>query len=152
MDLSLRAVFLDVTLTSWNLHNSLVQYHTASEGMLLLEREVGGIGGGLTVGGEGRNEITMQGQALSQVHLFKSWQENIAGLERLKTCPVNEFLFGRWSRSFGYSGLSGSTEASRLRIQRHIDLGAIPTVTIRSAADLEGPNAAVAALLEELKE
>jgi len=146
-DLGLEAVFLDVTLTTWNLHNSVVEYQTSSEGMLRLEREVGAIGDGLVVGGEGRNEITMQGQALSQVHLFKSWQSNIAGFERLRTCPLNEFLFGRWSRSFGYSGLSGRDAASQLRLQRHQELGAIRTITIRSAKDLEEPNATVAALL-----
>ncbi len=146
--LSLETVFLDVTLCCWNIRNGLVEDCTPAEGMLRLEEQVGGLNGGLVVGGEGRNEITMQAQALSQVHLFESWQTSREGLERLKPVPLNEFLFGRWSRSFGYSGLNGKNEDQARRIRLHQELGAIPTLTVDGAGEISSPNAAVRAVLE----
>jgi len=147
-ELSLEIVFLDVTLCSWNLHNCLVENITPTEGMKRLEALIGSMGSGILVGGEGRNEITMQDQAFSQVHLFQSWQNSVEGLARLKPCPLNEFMFGRWCRSFGYSGLSGRTPEEEMRIKLHLDLGAIPTLTIDSAAEIENPNPAVKNILK----
>ena len=146
-ELSLEIVFLDVTLCSWNLHNCLVDNTTSTEGMKCLEALIGSLGNGLIVAGEGRNEITMQDQAFAQVHLFRSSGPNIEGLERLKPCPLNEFLFGKWCRSFGYSRLGGKTPAEELRMKMHIDWRAIPTITIKSAAELENPNQAVKKIL-----
>ena len=74
--LSLEVVFLDVTLCCWNIHNTLVENTTPAQGMKELEALIGSLGGGLVVGGEGRNEITMQDQQFSQVHLYQSWQSN----------------------------------------------------------------------------
>ncbi len=153
-DLGLDTVFLDVTLCTWNLHNCLVENQTATEGMGRLIAEIASINAGLAVGGEGRNEITMQHQALSQVHLFTSWQQSCPGLERLAAggaCPLNEFLFGRWSRSFGYSGLAGANADQEMRMRLHAQLGCIPTVTIGSAADIEKPNPAIAEMIERAK-
>ena len=65
------------------------------------------------------------------------------------TCPLNEYLFGKWSRSFGYTRLSGRTEEEVLRHKLHADLGAIPTITVRSAEEITNPNPAVKAILEE---
>ncbi len=141
--LTLQLAFLDVTLCTWNLHNCLVENMTPTEGMQRLIAEVAGIGGGLYVGGEGRNETTMTGQSFSQVHLFRSSGRSIDGLERTGGCPLNEFLFGRWSRSFGYSSLGGHTDDEHMRMQLHVSLGAIPTVTVESAAEIERPNPAV---------
>jgi hypothetical protein len=147
-ELSLEAVFIDVTLVSHNLHNSLVDGMTSTEGMNRLIRHVAGLGAGLIVGGEGLNEITMQGQSFAQAHLFKSWQESVDGLERTGGCDLNQRLFGRLCRTIGYSGLGGRDDNEALRMRMHLEHGAIPTVTIRSAADLESPNAAVRRMLE----
>lgn len=152
--LSLDVVFLDVTLCSWNLHNCLVDNVTPTEGMKLLINKVGIIKDGLVVGGEGRNEITMQEQGFSQVHLFHSWHQTAESLEKLEKdglCPLNEFMFGKWSRSFGYSNLGGHNPEQHLRMKVHVGLGAIPTVTIRSANELKQPNSAVMEMLDIAK-
>ncbi len=104
---SLNEVFVDVALVTQNLHNSLVENTTSSEGMKRLLWEIGELGSGLSVGAEGLNEITFQGMSFAQVHLFRSAQTSIAGLERTGGCAMNDFLFGRLTRSFGYSGLGG---------------------------------------------
>ena len=89
-DLALDTVFLDVTLNTWNLHNCLVENQTSTEGIRRLIGEVAALNGGLAVGGEGRNEMTMQFQSFGQVHLFKSWQENCPGsiLARHRVVPA----------------------------------------------------------------
>ena len=147
--LSLDTVFLDVTLCTWNLHNCLVENMTPSEGMRRLIAHVASLGRGLAVGGEGRNETTMLDQALSQVHLFKSHQHSIGGLERAGGCALNEFLFGRWCRSFGYTALSGQTSDEQTRMQVHTSLGAMPTVTVHTASDLAQPNPTVDQMLRQ---
>jgi hypothetical protein len=146
-ELSLDTVFIDVTLVSHNLHNCLVDGMTSTEGMNRLIQHVATLGPGLVVGGEGLNEITMQAQSFAQAHLFKSWQQSIDGLERTGGCALNHRLFGRLCRTIGYSALGGRNESETLRMQLHLEHGAIPTVTIRSAADLDNPNPAVQRLL-----
>ena len=146
-DLALDAVFLDVTLCIWNTDNGLVEYQTTAEGMRRLIAGVAGLGPGLVVGGEGRNEVIARDLSFAQVHLFRSWQSSADGLERASGCPLNEFLFEGLCRSFGYSGLDGSTPESGLRMKTHVSLGAIPTVTVRSARELSEPNEAVAEML-----
>lgn len=146
--LDLSTVFLDVTLCCWNIRNALVENISPAEGMKRLEALIGQLEGGLVVGGEGRNEVNMQDQALSQVHLFRSTQSNVEGLERLVPIPLNEFIFGRWSRSFGYTALSGRTADEELRMRIHEIQGAIPTLTIRSAEQIRNPNPAVERILE----
>lgn len=147
-DLDLEAVFLDVTMNTWNLKRCLVDSVTPTEGMKRLIADAGAIKEGLVVGGEGRNEIAMQGESLAQVHLFKSsGRANIEGLERTGRCPLCEYLFGRWCRSFGYSHLSGATPEEQLRMKLHVDLGAIPTVTLRSAREIADANPTVEELL-----
>lgn len=145
--LALESVFLDVTLCTWNLDNCLVEDCTPTEGMKRLLETVAGLGRGLAVGGEGRNEITALDQCLSQVHLFRSWQTSVEGLERAGGCPLGEYLLGGLSRSFGYSGLGGATEHDRLRMRVHAGLGAIPTLTVRTAEEIESPNPAVERIL-----
>lgn len=56
-DLSLKLVFLDVTLCTWNLYNCLVEGITPTEGMKRLTAHIARLGSNLLVGGEGRNEI-----------------------------------------------------------------------------------------------
>lgn len=147
-DLGLDTVFLDVTLNTWNLENCLVENMTTTEGMNRLVREIAALGDGLAVGGEGRNEITMQGESLGQVHLFESWHESIPGLETTGACALNEFLFGKYCRSFGYSRLSGADADEVTRMRTHVALGAMPTVTISSAETIANPNVAVAEMLK----
>jgi len=151
-DLNLDCVFTDVTLTTWNLHNCFVEASTASEGMRRLIDYISRLGKGLVVGGEGLNEITMQGLSFAQAHLFRSWHDSIDGLERTGGCPFNEFLFGKLCRTFGYSGLKGQTENQILRMKIHEEHGAIPTVTIKSADEITNPNPAVKRLIEIAKD
>ena len=146
--LSLDEVFLDVTLNTWNLRNCLVDDMTPTEGMKRLVSLVATLGNGLAVGGEGRNEITMQDQFMGQAHLFESWQESVDGLERTGGCDLNEFLFGKICRTFGYTGLGGRDANEEMRMRLHVEHGAIPTVTVRRAADIANPNKAVKELLD----
>jgi hypothetical protein len=147
--LSLETVFLDVTLNTFNLHNSLVEATTSTEGMKRLIEHVAALGSGLVVGGEGLNEITAQGLSFGQVHLFKSWQTSTQGLERTGGCPLNEFVLGRLSRAFGYSGLGGENADEQLRMRIHEEHGAIPTITISSAKEITDPNPAVKRVLDQ---
>ncbi|HXK08392.1 MAG TPA: DUF6259 domain-containing protein [Vicinamibacteria bacterium] len=147
--LGLDAAFLDVTLVSQNLHDCFVEGRTSTEGMLRLIDHVAGLGDGLVVGGEGRNEITAQGLSFAQAHLFRSWQENAEGVERTGGCALGELLFGRLCRTIGYSGLSGRDAKEDLRLRLHEEHGAIPTVTVSSAAEIRQPNPAVGRLLEQ---
>ena len=147
--LGLDAVFLDVTLVTQNLDPCFVEGTTSSEGMLRLVDHVAGLGGGLVVGGEGRNEITAQGLSFAQAHLFRSWQENAEGVERTGGCALGELLFGRLCRTIGYSGLAGRDEKEALRLRLHEEHGAIPTITVDSAAEIRQPNPAVRRLLEK---
>jgi hypothetical protein len=146
-DLNLDVVFIDVTLTNWNLHNCFVESTTSSEGMRLLIDHISRLGNGVVVGGEGLNEITMQGLSLAQAHLFKSHQRSIEGLERTGGCPLNTFLFGKLCRTIGYSNLDGKTDEQILRMRIHQEHGAIPTLTIDSADDIVKPTAVVSKIL-----
>jgi hypothetical protein len=149
--LSLREIFVDVALNSFNLHNALVEGMTSTEGMNRLLHQVGEIGDGLAVGGEGLNEVICQGLSFAQVHLFKSGQTSIEGLERTGGCPLNNFLFGKLTRSFGYSGLSGRNPGEELRARIHEEHETLATITIRSASEITNPNPAVKRALDRAK-
>jgi len=151
--LSLDIVFLDVSHNTFNLANCFVENMTSTEGMKRLLAHIAAIDGLVAVAGEGRNEIVATEEAVTQVHLFNSsGRANVAGLERTGKCALNEFLFGKWCRSFGYSWLGGGTPEERLRMQLHVDLGCIPTLTIHSAGEIEQPNEAVATMLKRASE
>lgn len=145
--LALETVFIDVTLATYNLRNCHVDGMTPTEGIRRLIDYVSQIGGGLAVGGEGLNEITMQGLSFAQAHLY-GYGDVAEGVERTGGCPLNDFLFGGLCRTIGYSRLSGKTEADVLRMRLHEEHGAIPTVTVRSAEEILHPNPAVARVLE----
>jgi len=147
-ELNLDTVFIDVTLVSHNLHNCFVEAMTPTEGMKRIISHVASLGEGLVVGGEGLNEITMQGLSFAQAHLFKSWQTSMEGLERTGGCKLNDFLFGKLCRTFGYSNLGGRDEDQALRMKMHLEHGAIPTVTIRSPKEIESPNPSVKQMLD----
>jgi hypothetical protein len=150
--LDLETVFVDVTLVTHNLHNCLVEGATPTEGMRKLIDHVAALGKGLVVGGEGLNEVTAQGLSFAQAHLFRSWQENTAGLERAGGCPLNDFLFGRLCRTIGYSALSGKSEAEELRMRIHEEHGAVPTITIDGTEEILRPNPAVERTLRRAAE
>ena len=147
-DLGLDTAFIDVTLVSHNLHNCFADATSPTEGMKKLIRHVADLGEGLVVGGEGLNEITMQGQSFAQVHLFRSWHDSIEGLERTGNCALNTFLFGDLCRTIGYAGLGGRNDNEILRMRIHEEHETIPTLTIRSADDITNPNQAVKRFLE----
>ncbi|MBZ5581021.1 MAG: DUF6259 domain-containing protein [Acidobacteriia bacterium] len=149
--LALREVFVDVAFITRNLHNALVENMTSTEGMNCLLHEVGEIGDGLAVGAEGLNEINFQALSVAQVHLFKSGQENIEGLERTGGCPLNNFLFGKLTRSFGYSGLSGKTPQEELRARIHDEHETLATITVRSASEITSPTPTVKRALDRAK-
>jgi hypothetical protein len=148
-ELALQSAFIDVTLTTGNLHNCLVEGMTSSEGMNRLIHQVGELGNGLVVGGEGLNETTFQGLSFAQVHLFRSWQSSIKGLERTGGCPLNDFLFGKLCRAFGYSHLGGKDDAEILRSKIHLEHNAIPTITVRSPEEILNPNPTIESILKE---
>lgn len=143
--LSLESVFLDVTLCIWNIHNSIVDSTTTPEGMNKLIKYVCSINDGIVVGGEGLNEITAQALSFAQVHLFK---HGIEGYERGGICDLNNFLFGKLCKSFGYSGLSGRNEQETLRMKVHLNHGTIPTITINSADEIINPNPVVEEMIK----
>jgi len=147
-ELDLELIFLDVTLNTRNLHNGLVENTSSTEGMKKLTRLVASSGNGLLVGGEGRNEITMQDQFIAQAHLFKSSHRNIAGLERVEVLPLNEYMFGRWCRTMGYANIGGHSEEQNMRMKMHLTQGTIPTITVRLPEDIRNPNEMVSRMLE----
>ncbi len=133
-------VFIDVTLCSYNLENCLVDNTTSMEGMKRLIAAVESIRGGLAVGGEGLNEITMQNLTFAQAHLFDSHQATRKGLERCGGNDLNDFMFGRLVSTIGYSGLGGGSEDSALRMRIHEEHGAIPTITCSDPEQIKNPN------------
>ena len=149
--LALKEVFVDVALNTYNLHNCLVDGMTSSEGVNRLIHQIWEGGHHLAVGAEGLNEITFQGLSFAQVHLFRSWQTSIEGLERTGGCPLNNFLFGKLCRPFGYSGLGGKNADEDLRARIHEEHEALPTITINSAEDIMNPTPAVKRALDHAR-
>ncbi len=150
-DLDIDTAFIDVTLVSHNLHNCFVEAMTPTEGMHKLIHHVATLGQGLAVGGEGLNEITMQAQSFAQAHLFKSWHDSVDGLERTGGCDLNAFLFDGLCRTIGYANLGGRNADQELRMQMHLEHGAIPTITIRSPQEILSPNPALRRMLDRAK-
>ncbi len=153
-ELDIDTIFIDITLNTFNLHNCLVENTTPTEGIKLLIDHVSSLSKGLAVGGEGLNEITMQGLSFAQAHLFKSWQNNnIEGLERTGGCPLNSFMYGRLCKLIGYSYLSGETEFEEIRMKVDESRGVLPTLTFPRGKDpvefIEHPNKMVKIIFEK---
>ena len=146
-ELDLEALFIDVTLNTWNLHNCLVENVTPTEGMRKLTRHLAAVRDGIAIGGEGRNEITSLDQSFAQVHLFKSHHASMDGLASLTGIPLDEYLFGGFCRSFGYSRLGGADADQEVRMRLHEIQGAIPTITVGSAKEIIDPNPVVDTLI-----
>lgn len=147
-ELDLNCAFLDVTLVTQNLNNCLVESMTSTEGMKRLIEHIGQLGSGLVLGGEGLNEITMQGLSFAQAHLFRSWHDTINGIERTGNCNLNQVLFGDLCKIFGYSNMGGKDENEEKRMQIHLEHGGIPTITIRSVEEIKNPNVAVKRMMD----
>ena len=139
--------FVDQTLCAWNCDNGLVENLTSIEGMLALTRDLSELDGKLAIGGEGRNEMNMQYQSFAQAHLYMSWFKNHPNFAELDPVPVGDVLYGDLCRTMGYNAIDGSTPESQLRIDVHDKLGAIPSVTIGSAAEIASPNPTVKQML-----
>jgi hypothetical protein len=146
---ALRDVFVDVALNTFNLHNCLVENTTSTEGVNRLIHQIADLG--LSVGAEGLNETFFQGLSFAQVHLFRNPRTTMEGLERTGGCPLNNFLFGKLCRSFGYTGLGGRNADEELRARVHEENGALPTITIRSAAEIANPASAVKRALDRAR-
>jgi hypothetical protein len=148
-DMNLENIFIDVTLCLYNSQQSLINNTPTTLGFLKEIRHLQALGRGgrpLYVGGEGLNEIITQGISFAQVHLFNRNESAIQA--RTGKCDINAFLFGKLTRSMGYSTLSGKTEDSVVNMQSHVDHGAIPTVTVSSAEEIINPNPAVAKMIK----
>jgi hypothetical protein len=146
--LAVPGVFVDQTLCTWNLDNALVENLSSVEGMVALTRELCSLDGPPAVGGEGLNEMSMQYQTFAQAHLFKSHHTNCERFEELDPVPLGHLLYGDLCRTMGYAGLGGDTPESTLRLQVHEKLGALPSLTVRSAEQLAHPTPAVRQVLK----
>ena len=145
------AVFTDVTLCTFNLENCLVDNTTPMQGMNLLIDRISRLRGGVAVGGEGLNELTMQKLSFAQVHPFDHGLKGEA-LARTGGNDLNHFLFGRLCRSFAYCGLTGKDEDNIAMARVFAEHGVIPTPGFGCAADVENPAPAVAEILRRAAE
>ena len=148
-ELELENVFIDVTLCLYNGMRGLVNNTPTTKGFTQEVRHLHAIGRNgrpLYIGGEGLNEITMQSVSFAQVHLLSRSDSELQS--RTGKCDLNAFLFGKLVKSMGYAELSGRTEDSEIYMQSHVDHGAMPTVTVRSAEEIINPNPAVAKMIK----
>jgi hypothetical protein len=89
----------------------------------------------------------MQKLSFAQVHLF-DFNLNGEPLARTGKCDLNRFLFGRLCVPFGYSGLSGKDKNEEIRSEVHLEHGAVPTIIVGNADDIEHPTPEVARMLK----
>ena len=106
------------------------------------------IDGGLALGGEGLNEITMQSQAFSQVHLFKNPPPPHPELERCGGIDLGHFLWGDRCRLVGYSRLEEDNDWTLLRMKNHIEHGCIPTISGSHPEFMKNPNKNLRAMFD----
>ncbi|MCL2058644.1 MAG: DUF6259 domain-containing protein [Oscillospiraceae bacterium] len=150
-DTKVDTIFIDITLNTFNLHNSLCNNVTSTEGAVREIDYLSRMGGGVALGGEGSNETTMRGLHFCQAHLMYPWYklDKYDECANIRAVPLNEFLFGAICRTIGYTGLSGKTEMEEARMKMHDAHGAIPTVTIRTADEIEHPNKVVQWMIDK---
>ena len=141
------AIFLDVTLCTFNLDNALVDNTAAMQGMQKLIEHIASLRGGIAVGGEGLNELTMQKLSFAQVHPFDHGVK-YDKLERTGRCDLNNFMFGSLCRQFAYGGLNGKDDYNILLHRIHMQHGALPTLAFGSADEVEHPSAEVSRILK----
>jgi Domain of unknown function (DUF6259) len=148
----LHGIFIDQTLATGNVDNGLVENLSPTDGMVALGRELRALRPDLAVAGEGVNEMSAQVCAFAQAHLFKSWHGNHPSLGDLEPVPVGKMLWGDICKIMGYLGLRGDTPESRLRMDLHRKLGALPTLTIHSAEQFENLSPAARRLIRHAQE
>lgn len=151
-ELNLENIFIDVTLCTYNARMGLVNNMPTTQGLIKELKLLQTIGNGkpLYVGGEGLNEISVQGLCFAQAHLMN--RDNGDTQLRTGKNDLNAFLFGHLTRTIGYSDLHGRNENSEKSMQSHIEHGAIPTITIGGTNDIENPTPAVKRILETAAE
>ncbi|MCL2775375.1 MAG: DUF6259 domain-containing protein [Oscillospiraceae bacterium] len=138
---SVAACFIDVTLCTYNLHNAIVEGRTTMEGINDLIKLLGEIRGGLTIGGEGLNEITAQGLSFAQMHLYRNTHHSMPDLDRCGgDCAINDFILGGLCKTIGYAGLSGRNEEEYIRLKIYDDHNTIPTIITNNPNDILNPN------------
>ncbi|HEY9248007.1 MAG TPA: DUF6259 domain-containing protein, partial [Rariglobus sp.] len=147
-EFDLRGVFIDQTLATANVDNGLVENLTPTSGMLALAREIRRLRPDLAVAGEGSNEMSAQGLAFAQAHLFKSWHVNHPALGDLEPVPLGKLLYGDACLTMGYINIAGDTPESALRLDLHERLGALPSLTLSRAEQLENPAPATRRVLD----
>lgn len=125
----LTAVFVDQTLCTWNLDNALVENLSMAEGAVAVTRELSELDGPLAIGGEGLNEMTMRYQSFAQAHLFHSFHQNSPHLTELDPVPVGDFLYGDLCKTMAYVNIDGESPETRLRLNIHERLGALPSLS-----------------------
>ncbi len=146
--MDLEAVFIDVTLCLLNSTRGLVNGTPTTLGFLHEAQYLQTLGKAypLVIGGEGLNEMNAQGISFGQVHLFNAGDGEV--LSRTGDAGLNAFILRGLVRSFGYSGLDGGSELSRIRMKAYTDKGVMPTITLRSAEEIENPNPGMKTMLD----
>jgi len=147
----LPAVFVDQTLCTWNLENALVENLSMTEGMVALTRELTALDGPLAVGGEGLNEMSMRYQTFAQAHLFESHHRSNPHFHELDPVPLGDFLYGDLCKTMAYTNIGGDTPESVWRLEVHERLGALPSLVVRTPAEVLKPTRAVRRVLERAR-
>ena len=62
--------------------------------------------------------------------------------------PVGEVLYGDLCRTMGYTNLAGDTPESQWRLTVHEKLGAIPSLAVKEARQIEDPTPGVRRVLD----
>ena len=146
--LDLSALFVDQTLCVFNVNNAIVENMTMAEGLLSLLNDLAELAGPPAIGGEGRNELNMRYQSFAQTHLFNSHHGNCKYFEELDPVPIGDYLFGELCRSMAYGNNSGKDDASKLRLETHEKLNALPSLAISEINQILKPNPAFKQVLD----
>ena len=134
--LGVDTMFLDVSLCMWNLDRSLVNNATPMEGMEMVFDLISKIrcenGGGLTLGGEGLDEMLLF-QHFAQGH--SAFLDDNAMLPAQYYVPVNRIMMGELCHIIGYHG-GGNPERCEMQDLCDSNRGFVPTLIGGSAEEL----------------
>ena len=142
-------VFLDVTHNVFNLDNERVNDMTCGEGVLRLLHDVEKLRNGLTVGGEGLNEVVAPGQYFAQGHIYGP--VNGAPADTVtpeKMCPVNRILYEGVCSIIGYHPHVGDADQMKRTFALDDARGFVPTLIGIGAGELRDPGPVVSGILE----
>jgi hypothetical protein len=142
-------VFIDVTHGIFNLETEYVNNLTCGEGVVKLLRNIAEIKKVECVGGEGLNEVTVQGQYFAQGHAFSP--QNGAPkttVDANKLCPVNATLYKDVCKLIGYHSHVNDREAMKLTFDLDCARGFLPTLIGIGSKDLESPDETVREILD----